>query len=386
MTDNDSQLPSKKPNRGQKKIDSPKNKVPFASEIDLWNFEENQDSIIFESTRTPWQNASNEPKLTIIEEESVAEIPFAEATKPQLTPIANPMIQSGDLDKFKELAELNEKHIAANIIKKNTEAEIWEDIFDDDPHGEIVIPDKPKVREIAQIRSNIVAALEKQAPPRESERADVVTKPAQPIEIDEFAPLPPTGKSTPIQITKFSRLEKITSLAFLALFLIGGFFAYKGFHDNVKAEVNPYATPNFPIQGKIAKIANAKTYWRLPILEGPNPDPIKLNVILIPVIEITLDDDDDRKGAIRVIFRNGEKVIIGDSLTKTFADRKFTANQSATFAFPCTDGFTDYGEQEAYRAQLSKPWSIEVYEGTDDNAPIASFNLLFSTPVSILRQ
>ena len=195
-------------------------------------------------------------------------------------------------------------------------------------------------REIAQIRSNISDQPEQQAPPKENEQTDVIAEPAQPKEIDEFAPLPPTGKSTPIQITKFSRLEKITSLAFLALFLIGGFFAYKGFHDNVKAEVNPYATPNFPIQGKIAKIANAKTYWRLPILEGPNPDPIKLNVILIPVIEITLDDDDDRKGAIRVIFRNGEKVIIGDSLTKTFADHQFTANQSATFAFPCTDGFT----------------------------------------------
>ena len=386
MPDNNSKLPSKKSTRGQKKVDPPKNKVPFATEVDLWNFEENHDPITLENSRSILPNSNNgEPTVTLVVENVVDEPPVEEVAAAHSSPILKSVTQAAEIDKYKELAELNEKNIAAIIIKKNTEAELWGDFVDDDESDKVTIAVKEPEPEVEKLQSVVIEKSEPKSVKSEIEPTSVKTETLPPTDEDEFAPKAPSGNAVTLQITKFSRLEKICSLSFLALFLIGSFFAYKAFQDNVKAEANDYAEPNFPIAGKIAKVDQAKTYWRQPVREGPNPDPIKLNVILIPVIEITLEGSDATKGVIRVIFRNGEKVIVGDSLTKTFTNNKFVANQSATLAFPCTDGFTDFGEQEAYRAHLSKPWSIEVYEGADDNAPLTSFKLLFTTPVSIIR-
>jgi hypothetical protein len=170
------------------------------------------------------------------------------------------------------------------------------------------------------------------------------------------------------------------------LLIGGGFWGTQIFRKHVQAQVDPYAEPDFPAKGSIAQVKSAETYWRPPIKEGPDADPTQRDVILIPVIDVTLGSCASATGVIRVLFYNDQGEIVGDSITRPYRDGRFIRNDSPTTSFSATTGFTSFGEQEAYRAYLGKPWSIRVYEGPDETAPSSSFQLLFSTPISTKRQ
>jgi len=205
-------------------------------------------------------------------------------------------------------------------------------------------------------------------------------------EVESFDPPAPGTSTKSWQITRFTRLEAMLSLACLLLLIGGGFWGAQLFRQHVQAQADPYNEPEFPAKGSLATIDTAETYWRSPIMDGPNADPTQREVILIPVIDVTLGSCAAPHGVIRVMFTNDKGEIVGDTITQAFRDSRFTSNDSSTASFSSTTGFTSYGEQEAYRAYLGKPWTIRVYEGPDATSPSSAFHLLFTTPISTKRK
>jgi hypothetical protein len=208
----------------------------------------------------------------------------------------------------------------------------------------------------------------------------------QEAESESFDPPAPGSNTESWQITRFSRLETMLSLAFLVLLIGGGFWGAQIFRQHVQAQADPYTEPEFPAKGTLALIESAETYWRPPVKEGPDADTTQREVILIPIIDVTLGSCTAPSGVIRVLFYNDKGEIVGDTITRPYRDSRFTSTDSSTASFPSTTGFTSFGDQEAYRAYLGKPWSIRVYEGPDEAAPSSAFKLLFTTPISTKRK
>jgi hypothetical protein len=183
----------------------------------------------------------------------------------------------------------------------------------------------------------------------------------------------------PLKLTRLELISCIIFVAFLVSVGVGGIIAFR---SNIKTRDNPYAMPKLPAEGQYSTITSADTFWRAPIRSGANAEPVQLDVILTPTIDIQLGSCSSADGAIRVVFYNDKGEITGDILTRGYRDHRFTLNHESTLNFACTKGFANFGEQEAYRAYLVKPWSIRVYEGPNENAPSSAFQLLFTAPVS----
>jgi hypothetical protein len=54
--------------------------------------------------------------------------------------------------------------------------------------------------------------------------------------------------------------------------------------------------------------------------------------------------------------------------------------------FACTAGFSTPEEMDNYRANVGKPWRVEVYEASRYDAPLSEYVLLFSAPISPTQQ
>lgn len=393
MPESDPNPPKLKPGRNPRDPQLNKGKGQYAAEQDLWNFDEpyEANAEIVELKREP-----EVVKLVVKKQ--------VEEPKPEINVLANDEIAT-------ESAKRSQPSSAKTIRVGLTEDEVWAD-FSDDP--EAVVADKIDV-------ISTTAAAETKIPAVTKAKLDTSTMPVTVSETEKVATVPPTAvapierpdeeknlqqeiedsakvveqEQTPVanpaatasvQITKFSRLEIITSLCFLLLLVIGGFVAMHIFKKNVQGTTDPYALPLLPVEGSIVRVKDANTYWRVPIKEGANRDLTKLDVILIPCIDLTIAQGIASDGALRVMFLNEKGEIIGDTITRAFHDDKFIDGQSATYSFCSTAGFTDFGEQEAYRARIGKPWTIKVYEGPSISAPSDSFKLLFTTPIAIDRR
>ena len=197
---------------------------------------------------------------------------------------------------------------------------------------------------------------------------------------------PRSGESISFSFPVLSRMELVASFLFFACLLCGGIWALQVFRTEVQAQPNPYLQPDLPTKGNWATVASADTFWRVPVTEGENADPVRQDVSLIPVIRIKLGQCASARGAIRVIFYNDKGIIAGDTVTHRFDNHQFGPSGSSERAFAATTGFTNFGDQEAYRAHLVKPWTIRVYEGPDENAPSAEYRLLFTAPISTYIQ
>lgn len=197
---------------------------------------------------------------------------------------------------------------------------------------------------------------------------------------------PRTEENFSLSFPVLSRFELVASFLFFACLLSGGIWALQVFRTEVQAQPNPYLQPDLPAKGNWATVASADTFWRAPVTEGENADPVRQDVTLIPVIRIKLGECASPRGAIRVIFYNDKGIIAGDTVTHRFDNHQFSLSGSSERAFAATTGFTNFGDQEAYRAHLVKPWTIRVYEGPDENAPSAEYRLLFTAPISTYIQ
>jgi hypothetical protein len=135
-------------------------------------------------------------------------------------------------------------------------------------------------------------------------------------------------------------------------------------------------TTDFPIQGKHLSVTSATSYWRLPITDGPQADTVRRGTELLPVLEISTSGG---PAAIRVLFRNEDRTVIGDAVTRTI-------DSSGTFTIPATAGFDDIGMHAAYRTGRSKPWTIEVFEAPSSGSAGRDFKRLFELNISADRR
>lgn len=188
------------------------------------------------------------------------------------------------------------------------------------------------------------------------------------------------------RIPRISHVERVTLIVFAALVVVGGVLGVVGFYRNIPAQVDPYRMPKLPIVGEIVKITDARTYWRAPIRTGADADTTKADTIMLPVVEITIGNCPQPKGAVRLFFRNEHNELVGDPITRAFSDMRFDANGKATLPMASTFGFNDFGAHQAYRAEKALPWKIEVFEGPSESAPRESFKKISTLPISSNQQ
>lgn len=137
-------------------------------------------------------------------------------------------------------------------------------------------------------------------------------------------------------------------------------------------ETPPWQKIAFPVKGERFEIKNATTYWRAPVLEGPDKDPIRRGTRLIPIVELELAGG---PAALRLIFRDDEGRGVGDPIIRHVAS-------SGKIALAATAGFEDPGMHAAYRTEELDPWSVEVSEAAGVDSPGSDFSQILKINLS----
>ncbi|QJE97722.1 hypothetical protein [Luteolibacter luteus] len=193
---------------------------------------------------------------------------------------------------------------------------------------------------------------------------------------------PPTAaKTQDTPWTRPSRRDIMSLGAFSFVLLLVAIWVISRFFTQLHFQSKLVDMPDFPVSGQHASVATAETYWREPVREGPSRDVAKREVVMIPVLDLSLDPGKSPQGALRIIFRNHEGMPIGDPITRSFNGGRFDASGSEKISFPSTNGFTDKGVFNGYRTRTGRPWMADVMEGPSVDAPAGSFKLLVQIPV-----
>jgi hypothetical protein len=128
----------------------------------------------------------------------------------------------------------------------------------------------------------------------------------------------------------------------------------------------------FPVKGERVEIKHATTYWRAPVLEGPDKDPIRRGTSLIPVVALELAGG---PAALRFIFRDDEGRGVGDPIIRALPS-------SGKLVVAATAGFEDPGMHAAYRTDELDPWTVEVSEAGAADSPGNEFSLILKMNLS----
>jgi hypothetical protein len=196
---------------------------------------------------------------------------------------------------------------------------------------------------------------------------------------------PPASRPAPTR-PRMNRREALGLALFAFVLLVAAIWVITRFFGQIPMKSEFVEGPDFPVKGEHASLANAETFWRVPLRDGASRDVARREVVMIPVLEIELDPEGSPSGALRVVFRNGQGEPVGDSITRSFSAGRFDASGNAKAAFPATDGFLDQGTFNAYRTGKGDPWTAEVLEGPSVDAPASSFKKLAPIPVLPLRR
>jgi len=211
-------------------------------------------------------------------------------------------------------------------------------------------------------------------PPQPISHAEaIIEQPA--LEKPEGIAAPPPSEIVPSPGRPRSNLSGVERFGLLGLFvllLLGGavvvWFSLKG----LPAASNSAKAGDFPMKGSHLTISNATSYWRAPIADGPKAEVFRRGTKLIPVVSLTVSGG---PAAIRVFFRNSDKELVGDAVTRAY-------NGGTTFEAAATAGFDDEGMHAAYRAGQSKPWTMEVQEASSINSPSSQFKPIFEMEIA----
>jgi hypothetical protein len=195
---------------------------------------------------------------------------------------------------------------------------------------------------------------------------------------DEFSSTNrPDAKPLPLRPhLGLSLVERAGMIALMVLLLAGGLLTYFYSIKRLPTESTRAGTGDFPIKGSMITVDSATTYWRIPVSEGPKTDTFRRGTELLPVLVLKISDG---RGAIRVLFRNDERAVIGDAVTRTIQG-------AGDLEIPATAGFDDIGMHAAYRTGGSKPWTIEVFEAASETASGKDFKRLFEINISTDRR
>lgn len=217
--------------------------------------------------------------------------------------------------------------------------------------------------------------------PESVEFVEVATPVAKAPIADDTDELSPKPKPNAVPISLHPRLvlskvEWIGLVALLVFLAVGGIAIIVFSLKRIPASDGLIKANDFPVKGKIVTIESADSHWREPILEGPNTDTFRRGVQLLPVVALTVQSG---SGAIRIFFRNGDRELIGDAVTRTI-------KAGSTIEVAATAGFEDTGMHAAYRTGQTAPWTIEIFEGNSENSPSSEFTKVFEMNISTERR
>jgi hypothetical protein len=169
------------------------------------------------------------------------------------------------------------------------------------------------------------------------------------------------------------RLMEWAALAVLALVITAlAIGAYFWSIHRLPKKAPRWQQISFPMKGERFEIKNATTYWRAPVTEGPDRDPIRRGTSLMPVIELEVAGG---PAALRVIFRDDQGRGVGDPIIRSITT-------SGKFALAATAGFEDPGMHAAYRTEELEPWVVEVSEAASAGSSGSDFSLVMKMNIS----
>lgn len=227
------------------------------------------------------------------------------------------------------------------------------------------------------------AAPEAIAPPVEE------AEPEQPVATTPKETRPRSAATDPkgsLPRPRLNRREVIGIASFAVVVMIAALWVLTRFFSQLSFTSDSAGKPDFPLKGELAWVAAADTFWREPVRSGASRDVARREVVMIPVLELTLDPEHSGGGALRVIFRNSEGEPVGDPRTCPFGAGRFEGSGSATIAVAATDGFVEDGDFQAYRTGKGKRWTADVLEGPPGDTPASAFKKLSSIPILPLRR
>lgn len=237
----------------------------------------------------------------------------------------------------------------------------WED---EEPEKEVPalrVIDTPIPKEIPEPADETMAPVEPEdvevepAGELDSSREEPTKK-----EISETVPVKKAEEKRPVASPakgpglnlNLSGLEKLGLVILLALLVVGGGVAYFMTVNRLKKEDHLVRANDFPISGKNVKIQSADSFWRAPVVEGPNADTVRRGTQLLPVLELAVEGG---PAELRILFRNAKGDLVGDAVTRQ-------SGTGGKVEAAATAGFDDLGMYAAYRTGTEKPWTVEVHE------------------------
>jgi hypothetical protein len=350
------------------------------TEMDLWAFDDDLELDDVATPEPPPSAASNIP----------APRAAKPAKKPELSeggemvlPVAKDRIRI-DVNKPKFKGRSGSTSSQSKPESEFDDLDHWEDIPPQVEIGELPADDAPIKIEPGPV-PKILPVPELPATPEEAVPAEVPVEAAQrpaaaapATSEDEFSPVVRPG-AVPVSLRPhlgLTKLERI-GLGSLLVLLLAALISFVAISLNRLPTESAKAQSNdFPIKGDHMVIVSAESYWRAPLMEGPAPDTVRRGTALIPVLELKVGS---ANGAIRVLFRNEDKSVVGDAVTRS-------VQGSATLKIPATAGFDDPGMHAAYRTGGTKPWTIEVFEAPSESTAGREFKKLFEMHISAARR
>lgn len=240
-------------------------------------------------------------------------------------------------------------------------------------------PEPVKPEEVDDAPAPEPVLVEEPAAPAAEEPA--LQEPSPPTQQE---PSPPTQPAAPaVPVAKPNGKEKIGLGILGVVFIALGIWWFLGLLSDVPTTRMGQDEPDFPIEGAFTKATAAESYWRAPAREGDQRDVARADVIIIPILKVTISGTGD--GVLRAIYRDDEGEFVGDSITRSFTSGQFDDSRSASCEFPATSGFTKESAFNAYRVGGGR-WTIEILEGPSADAPGREFKSLFTAPISSLRR
>ncbi len=173
-----------------------------------------------------------------------------------------------------------------------------------------------------------------------------------------------------------SKIERIGLIALLVVLVGGGASIFLWSLNRLPMESVKAESADFPIKGERVTITSAKSYWRAPIVDGPDADTFRRGTELLPVLELEVSGG---PASIRIFFRDEMGATIGDALSRSI-------NGEGVLKIPATAGFDDPGMHAAYRTGESKPWTVQVWEVSSGSASDGNSKKLFEMNVSTDRR
>lgn len=168
-----------------------------------------------------------------------------------------------------------------------------------------------------------------------------------------------------------SRVERAGLWALVVLLVIG-MSAYLVSIFHLPKVPTRAGKADFPVVGGVFTVESATTYWSEPQVGGANADTVRRGTRLLPVLEMTLSRG---PGAVRVLFRNEDREVVGDVVTRSIAS-------AGRIRIAATAGFDEYGMHAAYRTGGRDPWFIEVHEAESADLPGSAFTKLLEIEIT----